>query len=131
MVRGKLFVALVLAALALGCTSTGATYEAQQATRVDLTNANYKVVKSGAVGTSYGFKLFGFLTFSSPSYARAMNDVRKQAPMEGKPTAVTNVTQDSSVIWCLLFTLPKITLTADIVEFTNAAAPPGAAAPVK
>jgi len=126
MVRVKYFVVLALAVMAVGCTSTGGRYDTQQATRVDLTNANYRVIKSGAVGRSYGFRLFGFIPFSSPSYAKAMNKVRRQAPMEGKATAITNVTQDSAIIWCLLFTLPKLTVTADIVEFTQAPAPPPA-----
>ena len=48
-----------------------------------------------------------------------MQNVRAQAPMEGRAAAVANVTQDSSKLNLLLFSIPKITVTADIVEFTG------------
>lgn len=118
MIQEKFFVAIALVALVVGCSTSGARYDTQQATSVDLTHANYRVIKSGAVGTSRGFRLLGF-ELSSPSHVTAMNELRRQAPMEGRATAVVNVIQEKSNIWLLLFSLPKITITADIIEFTE------------
>jgi len=117
MVQGKCFVALVLVALVVGCSTGGSKYIAEHATSVDLRNANYRVIKSSAVGTDRGFKLLGFISLSSPSYVDAMNDLRGQTPMEGRATAVANVVQEESSIWLLLFSIPKVTITGDIIEF--------------
>lgn len=125
MVRTKCLAMFTIAAMLVGCVSSGGSYQSDSVTTVDLTKANYRVIKSSAVGTSYGFKLFCIIPFSSPSNARAMNDLRSQAPMEGKATAVANVTQDSSNIWLLLFSLQKLTISGDIVEFIDEGAAAG------
>jgi len=111
-------VVLALVTLPLGCSTREARYDAQQATRVDLTHANYTVLKAGAVGKSSGFRLLG-IELISPSAVTAMKRLRSQAPMEGKSTAVANMVQEESSIWLLLFSIPKITITADIIEFTD------------
>ena len=115
--RGKLFVTLLLVALVVGCSSTkGSYYDTRQATSVDLKNANFRVIKSSAVGTDRGFRLLG-IELSSPSYVKAMNELRSQAPMENRATAVANVVQEESNTWFLLFSIPKVTITGDIIEF--------------
>ena len=119
----RFIVAVALLALVAGCTSKGGDYQSQNVTTVDLSKGNYKVLKSSAMGDSTGFKLFCCIPFSSPSYAKAMNDLRGQAPMEGKAAAVTNVTQDRSQVWLLLFSLQKLTVTGDIIEFTDGPQP--------
>lgn len=119
MIRWKyFFVVLALVTLPVGCSTTNARYDTQHATRVDLTKANYTVIKAGAVGKSYGFRLLGIPLFS-PSYVKAMTDLRLEAPMEGKSTTVANVVQEESSVWLLLFSIPKITITGDIIEFTD------------
>lgn len=119
MLRKWFLVVLAIVGLAVGCATTGSRYETEHATSVDLKDAHYRVVKSGAVGTSHGFKLLGFIPLVSPSYVSAMNDLRSQAPMEGRATAVANVVQEESSIWLLLFSIPKVTISADIIEFTE------------
>ena len=39
--------------------------------------------------------------------------------MEGKSTALANVAQDKSTVYLILFSIPKITVTADIIEFID------------
>jgi hypothetical protein len=120
MAKAKLFLVLVLVAMMVGCSSTrGSHYDTAQATSVDLKTANYRILKSNAVGTDRGFKLLGFIPFSTPSYVDAMNDLRSQAPMENRAAALANVVQEESSLWLLLFSIPKITITADIIEFTK------------
>ena len=117
MTKGKLFLTFFLVALLVGCSTTrGSHYDTTQATSVDLKNANYLVIKASAVGTDRGFRLFG-IPLASPSYVDAMNDLRSQAQMENRATAVANVVQEESKLWFLIFSIPKVTITGDIIEF--------------
>ncbi len=119
MIHKKHLFLLALILMAFGCSTKEAHYDTHQATSVDLTKGNYNVIKSNAVGTDRGLKILGFSLFE-PSMVDAMGDLRKQAPMEGKSAAVTNVIQEESDTWLLLFSIPKVTVSADIVEFDEA-----------
>lgn len=102
--------------LMIGCVSVGKLpYES--ATSTALNKANFRVIKSGARGTDMGFRLLCILPLIAPSYADAMQDLRSEANMVGKAATLMNVTQDESQIILLLFSLQKITITADIIEF--------------
>ncbi len=117
----------VLAVLFLwGCASQH-TGRMQQSTDagVTLREATYKIVKAGARGSSYGFSLFGFIPITTPKYANAKSDLYDSVgqPLEGRSIALANQTEDRSSIWLLLFSLPKIVVTADVIEFNPTAAP--------
>ncbi len=92
---------------------------------VTLREANYKIVKAGARGSSYGFNLFGFIPIVTPKYANAKSDLYDSVgqPLEGRSIALANQTEDRSSIWLLLFSLPKIVVTADVIEFNPTVAP--------
>ncbi|MFX0066263.1 MAG: DUF6567 family protein [Candidatus Hermodarchaeota archaeon] len=104
-----------------GCTSSGEIKGQRTSATVDLSRANYRVLKAGAVGKSSGFKLLGFLNFSSPTYAKAKNNLYKDVdvPLEGKSIAIINQTEDSSTLNLLLFQITKLTLSADVIEYTD------------
>jgi len=104
-----------------GCTSSGEIKGQSTSATVDLSRANYRVLKAGAVGTSSGFKLLGFLNFSSPTYAKAKKNLYKDVdiPLEGKSIAIINQTEDSSTLNVLLFQITKLTLSADVIEYTD------------
>lgn len=118
--------------LATGCTSTNVENNgASTQTQVNLTHSNYKVVKAGAEGRSYGFRFFlGIIPISSPSTAEARADLYASLsqPVTGKSTALVNVMEDRSTTWLLLFSIPKIVITGDVVEFTDEAVAPATAA---
>jgi hypothetical protein len=102
-----------------GCSSTG-TFPQTSGTQVDLSRKNFRVVKANAVGSSTGFKLFGFIPFAAPRYTTAMSHLYKKAGIaEGKAQTLTNVTQERSNLYLVLFSLPKLTVRADIIEFTE------------
>jgi hypothetical protein len=102
-----------------GCSSTG-TFPQTSGTQVDLSRKNFRVVKANAVGSSTGFKLFGFIPFAAPTYTGAMSRLYKNAGLtEGKAQTLTNVTQERSNLYLVLFSLPKLTVRADIIEFTE------------
>lgn len=104
-----------------GCTSSGTIKGQSTSATVDLSRNNYRVLKAGAVGKSSGFKLLGFLNFSSPSYAKAKNNLYKDVntTLEGKAIALINQTEDSSTVNLLLFQITKLTLSADVIEYTD------------
>jgi len=112
-------VCLVVVFLAVGCTSTG-TFPQTSATQVDLSRKNFHIVKANAIGTSSGFELFCFIPFAAPTYSRAMSDLYKTAGVtEGKAQTLTNVTQERSTLYLLLFSIPQLTIRADVIEFTE------------
>lgn len=104
------------------CSSTGSMQQTT-GTAVSLQGNNYKVVKAGAKGESSGFYLLGILPIVSPNYADAKADLYFSSGelLEGRSIALANQTQDSSTLYLILFSVPRITVTADIIEFTGAA----------
>jgi hypothetical protein len=106
-----------------GCSSTSVENNASSTqTQVSLSHANYKMVKAGATGHSYGFRfLLGIIPITAPSTAAARADLYRSlnTPMGGKSVALVNVTKDESTTWLLLFSVPKIVITGDVVEFIN------------
>lgn len=110
----------MLLCLAAGCSSTGGM-SGQTGTQVQLTQNNYKVITAGATGKSFGFKLLGILPIVSPNYADAKQDLYKSVgvPLTGKAVALANQTEDRSTLYLILFSVPRVTITADVVEFTD------------
>jgi hypothetical protein len=113
-------------ALAAGCASSRVenTMPSTQ-TQVNLNRANYKVIKAGAVGTSYGFRfLLGIIPIAAPSTATARADLYQHVGqvVNGKSVALVNTMEDRSTTWLLLFSIPKIVVTGDVVEFTDESA---------
>jgi len=120
----KTFKALLIVFTSLlilaGCSNVG-DFTQLTGTDVSLKSNNYKVVKAGAKGKSYGFKLLGILPIASPSYADAKADLYRSSgqTLEGRSVALANQTQDHSTLYLILFSIPSITFTADIVEFND------------
>jgi hypothetical protein len=88
---------------------------------VSLSGNNYKVLKAGAKGESGGFYLLGFIPIVSPNFADAKASLYASVgqSLEGRSIALANQTEDKSTMYFILFSLPRITITADIVEFTE------------
>ncbi len=116
----KKVIAFILFAFIAGCASSGQWHD-QTNTGVTLSTNNYKIVKAGAKGESSGFYLFGVIPIVSPNYAEAKENLYKAVneKMEGRSIALANQTQDHSSIYVILFSIPKLTITADVVEFND------------
>ena len=100
-----------------GCAATGSFPHASD-TMVSLSQPNYLVVKSNAIGESSGFKLLGLLALSVPRYTSAMSNLYQNAGMaEGRPYALVNVIEERSSAYLILFSVPKLTVRADVIEF--------------
>jgi hypothetical protein len=109
--------------LSAGCSTTRVTNNASSTqTQIDLNHANYKMIKAGAEGRSYGFRfLLGIIPITAPNTAAARADLYSHVgeSVTGKSVALINVTEDRSTTWLLLFSIPKLVITGDVVEFTG------------
>lgn len=117
MVRRSLFATLI-APLAACISGEGMMASGNQA-GTNLNQANYRVMKQGARGQDTGFYFLGFIPIVSPTYADAMSDLREGLMMEGKAVSFVNVTQDRTNFWFIVFSLPRITVSADAIEFVE------------
>ena len=89
-------------------------------TEVQLVGNNYRVLQTNLVAKSSGFKLLGFITIKSPSYVQAVSRLYAKAQVEeGTPQALANVVHETAGMNLILFSLPKIRVRADLVEFTD------------
>lgn len=89
-------------------------------TQVDLGKKNYRIIKSNAVGSSWGFWLLGVIPIIPTSHTEAITDMcEKSSLREGSAQAYINVAEERSTIYLILFSLPKLSVRADIVEFTE------------
>lgn len=111
----------VVSLLLPGCASKGEFRGQSTGTQVSLAGSNYKVIKAGATGQSSGFKLLGIIPLASPNYGEAKDALYKSVgePLTGRSVALANQTEDRSSVYLLLFSVPKVTITADVVEFTD------------
>jgi hypothetical protein len=105
-------------------------------THVTLTENNYMIVETNVVAKSKGFKLLGLISIKSASYTKAMTDLYARAQVkQGHPQALANVVYESSSTYLILFSIPKVTIRADLIEFVGTAKldearPPVSRAPV-
>jgi hypothetical protein len=101
----------------MGCQSIG-TFPHATGTSVDLTKPNYRITKLNAIGESTGLKLLCVIPMESPTYATAMEDLLSKSGISvGKSSALINVTQETSNTCLILYSIPKLTIRADIIEF--------------
>lgn len=119
--------ALAAAMLAAGCASSRVENNTPSTqTQVNLNHANYKIIKAGAEGHSYGFRfLLGIIPIAAPSTAAARADLYNNVgeSVKGRSVALVNVMEDRSTTWLLLFSIPKIVVTGDVVEFAQESGP--------
>ena len=125
LMRQSIFLTLgaLLLSFATGCASTHVENRGQSTTTaVDLKGKNYSLIQPGACGHSYGFRLLGIIPFASPNFASARSDLYASVkePLTGRAVALANELDDRSTVYLILFSVPKVTITADVIEFTQA-----------
>jgi len=114
----------VLLGLAAGCASSRVDISSPRATTttaVALTGKNYRLIKPAARGRSYGFKLLGIIPLAGPTAASARQRLYASVtePLAGKAVAIANQMEDRSNLYLILFSIPKLTITADVIEFVD------------
>jgi hypothetical protein len=115
------FLSAVVCVSAVGCVSSKGEFRQTTGTAVGLDSNNYKIVKAGVRGESTGFKILGIISLAAPSYADAKAALYQNTGenLTGRSIALANQTEDSSGINLLIFQIPKVTITADVVEFND------------
>jgi hypothetical protein len=89
-------------------------------TAVTLMDNNFRIVEPNVIAKSRGFKLLGFITLKKASYTVAMSRLYAKANVEaGRPQTIANVVHESGSMYLILFSLPKVTIRADLIEFTG------------
>lgn len=102
----------------------------QTSTLVHLNGQNYRIIKTNITGTDWGFNLLGLVTLVSPNYVKAVKQLYKAGGVtEGRAIALANVAQQDTSPYFILFSLPRITLRADVIEFIGPVPPAGVPAP--
>jgi len=79
------------------------------------------MIQPGAKGGSRGFYLLELIPITSPSYAAAKERLYKSVgqDLKGRSVALANQTQDMSSLYLILFSIPTVTVTADVIAFTS------------
>ena len=119
--KTKLIALFAVALLPLvGCMSVGEMKGGNTSTGVTLNQKNYRVIHAGAKGKDYGFRLL-FIPIVSPNYADAKEKLYKSVgeSLTGRAIALANETDDKSMLDLILFQIPKVTITADVIEFVD------------
>lgn len=109
-----------LAPLASNLTGSApsSNLEVHTQTTVQLSDANFSTVRTNVVGSSKGFKLLGFITIYPATLDKAMNRLYAAAEAEeGRAQTLTHLMIEHSAVYVVLFSIPKVTARADLVEF--------------
>ena len=108
---------LSLVLLTTGCNSPFPTAQTI-GVKVDPAKGDYKVVARGISGSSQGTRVL-FMT-SAPSYEEAIKEVYRNAAIRpGDNYALVNCTETKSIKDYFFWEFPKITITADIIEYNK------------
>ena len=123
----KLIALLGLVLLTGGCASMDtmpSTLEIHNQTEVKLTEGNFVTVKTNVVGQAQGFSLLGFISLVPARFQTAMDRLYTKAEVKtGKPQVLGNVVMEKTSANWILFSIPRVSVRADVVEFV-----PGGAA---
>ena len=99
----------------------GGHQQLQSTTTVQLSENNYRLVKTNVVGSDWGISLLGLFSITSPDAVKAMKQLYEAGDVAaGKPLAIVNVLQQNTAQFYILFSIPTVTFRADVVEFMQA-----------
>ena len=133
-----LFISLSLLILFSGCFNAG-SFLAHNATNVELSESNFKIMARNVQGSSTAGYLIGvsFSTGFTAStlalfrvsgsvklYDDALKDLWKNyeanhGETEGKKLLLTNVRYDTDILNLFVYTQTELFITADVIEFTE------------
>jgi len=131
-------VAILSAFFLQGCTSSGAFLALNQ-TQVELAQANYSITATNVQGEAESAYVLGLsysngLTATTLAvgrvegtgllYKEALENLWKNYEMDngtidGKHLALTNVRYDADILNLFIYTKVKVSVRADVVEFTK------------
>lgn len=138
MKKQLLFAALVLS-VAITCTSclSSGVLVSTNATQVQLSQPNYKIIAANVTGQAAAGYLFG-ASFGVGMYTQTFaliplqkdralyrksveelwkNFEAKYGKVEGRSLALTNIRYDTQALNLFFYTKPRLTVIADVIEF--------------
>jgi hypothetical protein len=134
----KLLFVLGLAAMTSGCAGLAASaipssllpsspnaaaLEIHNQTDVKLTEANFVTAKTNVIGQCKGFSLFGIITLVPARFTIAMDRLYAGAQMQtGRAQTLADVIVEKTSSYWILFSIPRVTVRADVVEFVPSSA---------
>lgn len=107
-----------LPALAPLMPSGSVNAEIHTSTTVKLEQANFVTLKTNVVGMDKGFALFGIITMVPARFSLALDQLYEKAEMQpGRPQTLANVVAERSSTFLILYSIPRVVIRADVVEF--------------
>jgi len=101
-----------------GCSAAIGNFPPTSETKVELAKGNYRIIRPDVKGSSHGFSLLGIIPISQPSYISALSDLCDKGYRSASGSvALANLAQEYGGTYLILFSIPRITVRADIVEF--------------
>ena len=101
--------------------SPAGAVEIHNQTQVRLDQDNFVTVKTNASGKSKGFALLGLITIVPAKFSTALDRCYVQAGIEsGTPQTLANVVMERNTTYWILFSIPEVSVRADVVEFVPA-----------
>lgn len=110
------------AVLLAGCSSAEINSpDKLTTTGISLSQRNFRVLKPDATGSSHGFALLGIIPIVNPKIAVAKERLYATVgqPITGKAVALANQADYHSTVYLILFSVPRLTVTADVIEFID------------
>jgi len=103
--------------------------QVHEQTSVKLAQNDFALVKTNVVGRSKGLSLFGLITIYPATVTKVVSRMYGAAQMKpGESQTLAHlIIEQTSTFW-ILFSIPKVEVSADIVEFKSYSprAPPAA-----
>ncbi|MEY2409375.1 MAG: hypothetical protein QOF48_2045 [Verrucomicrobiota bacterium] len=99
--------------------ASAAAADFHSATAIKLERGNFVTLRTNVTGQSRGFALLGIITITPAKFTRAMDMVYQKADIQtGRAQTFVNILTERSSTFCLLFSIPKVSIRADLIEFT-------------
>ena len=89
-------------------------------TAVRLEQANFATVKTNVTGQTKGFALLGLITIVPARFSTAMDRLYAHAEVRpGVAQTLANVVVERSSTYLILYSVPRVSIRADVVEFVT------------
>lgn len=119
----RLIASALVACGLLGCSMGGGVGKPHSSgTETRLDRANFRIVKARARGEDWGFRALGFLPLVSPSVGDAMDQLLVDVPSKGRAISLANLTEEYRTLYFVLFSLTRVIVRADVIEFVEESA---------
>jgi hypothetical protein len=89
-------------------------------TVVKMQEGNFVLVRAHLAGQCKGFSLLGFITIVPAKYTEALDQLYAQAHLRpGSSQTLAHLVVERSADYWVLFSIPEISVRADVVEFAQ------------